>query len=93
LWWDERTPFMPSPSLPPPKSLDAARFLEEASDRTPEALARTLADRLVPGGVRRESVEKLAAFVANGKPSGSELAERLREAVHAILTMPEYQLA
>jgi hypothetical protein len=93
LWWDDQTPFTPSASLPPPKALDPARFVDEAPDRTPRALAHVLTDRLVPGGVRRESIEKLAAFLANGKPSGPELAERVREAVHAVLTMPEYQLA
>ena len=36
---------------------------------------------------------KLVAFVRDGKPAGPALARRVREAVHAILTMAEYQLA
>ena len=55
-------------------------------------MARVLIDRLrarrrAPGGD-----EKLVAFVAEGKPTGPA-RRRVREAVHAILTMPEYQLA
>ena len=41
----------------------------------------------VPGGVRPEARAKLVAFVADGRPSGHALARRVREAVHAILTM------
>jgi hypothetical protein len=36
---------------------------------------------------------KLVAFVAEGNPSGPVLARRVREAVHAILSIAEYQLA
>jgi hypothetical protein len=36
---------------------------------------------------------KLVDFVADGKPSGPALACRVREAVHAILSVAEYQLA
>jgi hypothetical protein len=35
----------------------------------------------------------LTAFVADGKPAGAALDRRVREAAHAILSMPEYQLA
>jgi len=54
---------------------------------------QALLDHYVPGGVRPEARAKLAAYVGEGKPSGLALARRVREAVHAILTMPEYQLA
>jgi hypothetical protein len=43
-----------------------------------------------PRAIRRA---KLVAFVAEGNPTGAALALRVREAVHAILTMAEYQLA
>ena len=59
----------------------------------PEAIVGALLDRYLPGGVRPDARAKLVAFVADGRPSGPALARRVREAVHAILTMAEYQLA
>jgi hypothetical protein len=52
-----------------------------------------LLDLYVPGGFRPQSRAKLVAFVAEGKPTGAALDRRAREAVHAILTTAEYQLA
>jgi hypothetical protein len=52
-----------------------------------------LLDLYLPGGVRPEAHAKLTAFLAEGKPAGAALDRRVREAVHAILNMPEYQLA
>jgi hypothetical protein len=77
----------------PPKALDPARLLEEEGVSQPEDVVRALLDLYVPGGVRAEAQTKLVAFVAEGKPTGAVLNRRVREAVHAILTMPEYQLA
>jgi len=45
------------------------------------------------GGVRAEVRAKLVAFLAEGNPAGPALSRRVREAVHAILSMAEYQLA
>jgi hypothetical protein len=36
---------------------------------------------------------RLVSFLADGKPEGAALDRRVREAVHAILAMAEYQLA
>jgi hypothetical protein len=59
----------------------------------PEDVVRVLLDLYVPGAVRPEVRAKLAAFVAEGNPAGHALERRVREGVHAILTMAEYQLA
>jgi uncharacterized protein (DUF1800 family) len=85
--------FEVSNDVPPPKALDPVRVLEEANATTAADAVRVLLDAYVPGGVRPAAVERLTAFLADGKPTGVELARRAREAVHAILTMPEYQLA
>jgi uncharacterized protein (DUF1800 family) len=77
----------------PPKAFDPARQLREENVRRPEDVVRVLLDLYVPGGVRQETRAKLTAFVAEDAPAGHELDTRAREAVHAILTMPEYQLA
>jgi hypothetical protein len=60
--------------------------------RRPEEVVRVLLDLYVPGDVPSEARAKLVAFVAQGNSAGSR-AGRLREAVQAILTMAEYQLA
>jgi hypothetical protein len=77
----------------PPLALDPARLLREEKVSRPEDIVRLLMDLYVPGGIRPAAEKKLTAFVAEGKPSGRALEHRVREAIHAILTMAEYQLA
>jgi len=83
-----------SPELPvPPTALDPARLLAEEDVSHPKAVVDALLGLYLPGGVRPEVRTKLVAFVAEGKLAGPFLARRVREAVQAILTMAEYQLA
>ena len=77
----------------PPRSFDPARILDEEGVSLPEEVVGALLDAYLPGGVRPETRPKLVAFVADGRPSGRALARRVREAVHAIMSMSEYQLA
>ena len=56
-------------------------------------MVRALLALYVPGGIRPEARAKLTAFAAEGNPAGPALDRRVRETVHAILTMAEYQLA
>jgi hypothetical protein len=77
----------------PPRALDPARLLEEEGARRPEDVLRVLLDLYLPGGFRPEAQAKLAAYLASGNSTGPALERRAREAVHAILTMAEYQLA
>ncbi len=77
----------------PPRTFDPARLLQEEEANRPEEVVRVLLDLYLPGGVPAEARAKLVAFVAEGKPAGPALDRRVREAVHAILTMAEYQLA
>jgi hypothetical protein len=78
---------------PPPRVFDPARLLEEEGVRRPDDVVRVLVDAYLPGGVSAEARARLVAFVARGNPAGPALARRVREAVHAILTMAEYHLA
>jgi hypothetical protein len=78
---------------PMPKAYDPARLLEEEGGSSPEDVVRVLLDHYLPGGIRASARSKLVAFVAKGGPVGPALACRVREAVHAILAMAEYQLA
>ena len=75
----------------PSRDFDPARVLDSATGA--EDVVQALLDVYVPGGVRPEVRAKLVAFLGDGKPAGDELAQRVRDAAHAILTMPEYQLA
>jgi hypothetical protein len=88
------TPDADAPEEPaPPRAFDPARLLHEERVSRPEDVVRVLVDLYLPGGVRAEARAKLTTFVAEGKPAGAALERRVREAVHAILTMAEYQLA
>jgi hypothetical protein len=78
---------------PLPRAYDPARLLDEERVQCPEEIVRVLLDRYLPGGVRPEVRSKLVAFLAEDRPAGPALAQRLREAVHAILTIPESHLA
>jgi hypothetical protein len=77
----------------PPLAFESARILAEERVSCPEDVVRALLDLYLPGGVRSEVRAKLVAFVADGKPSGPALACRVREAVNAILSVADYQLA
>jgi hypothetical protein len=78
---------------PPPTAFDPARLLGEEQVSRPDDVVRVLLDLYLPGGVRSDVRAKLVAFVAEGNPTGPALDRRVREAVHAVLTTPEYQLA
>ncbi len=77
----------------PPLAFDSARLLAEERVSCPEDVVRALLDLYLPGGVRSEVRARLVAFLAEDKPTGPALACRVREAVHAILAIAEYQLA
>jgi hypothetical protein len=79
----------PAPAL----AFDPARILAEERVSCPKDIVAALLDLYVPGGVRAEVGAKLESFAAEGNPAGSALDRRVREAVQAILTMAEYQLA
>ncbi|HMF13451.1 MAG TPA: DUF1800 domain-containing protein [Gemmataceae bacterium] len=85
---------------PPPRAYDPARLLEESkvgshapNARRSEKIVRVLVDHYVPGGIRDNARAKLDSFIAAENPSGPALARRVREAIHAVLSMAEYQLA
>jgi hypothetical protein len=95
------TPKMPKSSPPtdkpeepaPHKAFDPARVIHEEKVTSAKDIARVLLDVYLPGGVRPSSEAQLIDFVEAGHPKGPALDRRIRETVHAILTMPEYHLA
>jgi hypothetical protein len=51
-----------------------------------------LLDLFLAGDVPTASSQKLADFLKRGDPKDKEWEKRVRETVHTILLMPEYQL-
>jgi uncharacterized protein (DUF1800 family) len=78
---------------PPPKEFDPARVVHEEKVTKAEEIVRVLLDTHLPGGVSKTAHAKLVTFVEAGNPKDKALDRRVREAVHAIMCMPEYQLA
>ncbi len=83
---------MPNRAVPP-MAFDAARLLQEEAISRPEEIVRVLLDLHVPGGIGPAARTRLVAYMTEGQPVGAALAQRVRETVHAILSMAEYQLA
>jgi hypothetical protein len=77
----------------PHAAFDPARVIHEEKVTATKEIVRLLLDVHLPGGVRPSAEAKLVAFVSAGNPKGAALDRRVRETVHAIMTMPEYQLA
>jgi hypothetical protein len=63
------------------------------SAKGPEETARILLDLYLPGSDEPRVRARLAAFLSDDGPGSADPDQRVREAVHAILTMAEYQLA
>jgi uncharacterized protein (DUF1800 family) len=76
-----------------PRTFDPVPRLTDEDSRTPNSIVGMLLDQYVPGGIGPDIRAQLVAFVAAGNPTGPALDQRIREAVHAILTMAEYHLA
>ncbi len=83
----------PAEAPAPPRAFDPARILTEEGVSRPEDVVRVLLDLYLPGGIASETRAKLVAFVRGGSPTGPALDRRVREAVHAILSLADYQLA
>jgi hypothetical protein len=77
----------------PAAAFDPARVVHEEKAGKAKEIIRVLLDLYLPGGVRPAAEAKLVRFVETGNPKGAALNRRIRETVHALLTMPEYQLA
>ena len=82
------------PEEPAPFSgVDPARHIADLRTASADKIVDRLVDVYLPGGIGKNAHAKLTAFIADGKPTDKALDRRVREAVHAIFSMPEYQLA
>ncbi len=84
----------PRPSEPAAQAqLDAAVLVRAEKVTEPAGIAKLLTDLLLQGETHDGAQSRLAGFLQEGKPQGEEFNRRVRAAVHALMTMPEYQLA
>jgi uncharacterized protein (DUF1800 family) len=77
----------------PAREYDPATLVLDARVTGANDVVRVLLDAYLPGGINAEATQKLVAFVAQGNPQGAALQRRVREAVQAIVAMPDYQMA
>jgi hypothetical protein len=89
----EAKPTKPGEEPPPPEATDPAALIKREKMTDPGQIVGLLADVLLQGDVAKPARDKLVAFVAEGNPKDKALDQRVRETVHALMTMPEYQLA
>jgi uncharacterized protein (DUF1800 family) len=77
----------------PTAALDLAAAVHREKVEKPADIVQTLLDLLLQGDIEKEAREKLEKFVAQGDTKAAAGDWRIRDAAHAIMTMPEYQLA
>ncbi|HJT78430.1 MAG TPA: DUF1800 domain-containing protein [Gemmataceae bacterium] len=74
-------------------AVDPAALLRREGVTDPVRIVAYLAEVLLDGELGDAARARLIAYVAEGKPQGPALDQRVRDAVHSIMTMPEYELA
>jgi uncharacterized protein (DUF1800 family) len=74
-------------------AVDPAAILRREKITEPEPAVALLTDLLLDGQVPDEKRSRLVSFVADGKPQAETFDQRVREAVHMTMCMPEYELA
>ncbi|HEV3256022.1 MAG TPA: DUF1800 domain-containing protein [Gemmataceae bacterium] len=81
------------PSATVAVAVDPSALLRLEKISEPPQVVSFLVDLLLQGDTTAPERDRLTAFVAAGKPDGPAMDQRVRETVHSIMTMPEYQLA
>jgi uncharacterized protein (DUF1800 family) len=82
-----------SSDIDSPRAWDPSRIVDETKASSAEEIVDALLDVHLPGGIRPDARRKLLDFAAGIKPGAKDRPLRIRELVHAVLTLPEYQLA
>jgi len=59
----------------------------------PGRIVQFLAEQFLDGEIGAEQRKKLQAYLGDGKLQGTAREQRVKETMHAFMTMPEYQLA
>jgi uncharacterized protein (DUF1800 family) len=81
------------PRPEPLSTLDLAAAVHREKAEKPADVVQLLLDILLQGDIHKDARAKLEKFLAEGNPKDAQLNWRIRDTAHAIMTMPEYQLA
>jgi hypothetical protein len=76
----------------PPAAFDLAARFKKVDPTKPAEIVDQLLEGLLPGCASDNTRKQISAFLAEGRPTGAHLRERVREAAHAVLCSAEYQL-
>jgi uncharacterized protein (DUF1800 family) len=74
-------------------SIKAVELVRKHGGKSPEEQVTFLLDLFLAGDVAPMARQKLVEFLKRGEPKDKEWQQRVRETMHTILLMPEYQLA
>jgi uncharacterized protein (DUF1800 family) len=74
-------------------AVDPANLVRREKLTEPERILALLADHLFQGEMPATARSRLLTFLADGNPKDDQLDQRIREVAHAMMTIPEYQLA
>jgi uncharacterized protein (DUF1800 family) len=78
---------------PPEGVCDVAQFIRKEKCKNAEETVDRLIDLLLQGSVRPEARAKVVEFMTEAKTDFASHDARVRASAHAIMTLPEYQLA
>ncbi len=73
--------------------VDPSAYFKRAKITEPEKILDTLADMVFQDDLGAKTRIRLLTFLKDGEPKDAAFDQRVREIIHALLCMPEYQLA
>ena len=78
----------PAAPTPPTSGGDSVWYVRKSKVKAPADIVRVIGEQFLPGGLPGRAATRLEAFL--GKEPVSD--QRVREAIHGVLCLPEYQL-
>ncbi len=73
--------------------VDPSAYFKREKITEPEKILDTLADMVFQDDLGAKTRIRLLTFLKDGEPKAAAFDQRIRETIHALLCMPEYQLA
>jgi uncharacterized protein (DUF1800 family) len=83
----------PDPTRSAAVAVDPSSLARRLRLREPEDVVALYVDLLLQGDLSQAARKRLVAFVEEGPREGPGREQRVREMIHALLTVPEHQLA
>jgi hypothetical protein len=73
--------------------VDPSAIVRREKLTDPKEIVALIVDLLLDGEIEAGQRERLVNFIAEDSPKDGALDQRVRNAMHAVMTMPEYQLS